>query len=55
MPPSTEGDREVLIVPGGMMPWRLGPAGDGEADEESLDERSELEIMLDDAPSEDRP
>jgi HD-GYP domain-containing protein (c-di-GMP phosphodiesterase class II) len=54
-PPSTEGDREVLIVPGGVMPWRLGPSGEGEADEESLDERSELEIMLDDAPSEDRP
>lgn len=44
-------DREVMIVPGGSMPWRVVEA---EADEDdSAESQAELEVMLDDFPFED--
>ena len=52
--PPESSDREVMIVTGGSLPWRTVDADD--ADDESSDElQSELEVMLDDFPFEEKP
>ena len=45
-------DREVMIVPGGVMPWR-DVAHDAEHDDVE-DADAELEVMLDDFPFEEK-
>jgi HD-GYP domain-containing protein (c-di-GMP phosphodiesterase class II) len=49
--PPLDGDREVMIVPAGSMPWRLAGPTDAEDDEV---EAGELEVMLDDRDTEDK-
>jgi len=52
--PPLSSDREVMIVPGGSMPWRTV---DGEVDDEddaNAELQNELEVMLDDFPFEDQ-
>jgi len=51
--PPTSNDRDVMIVPGGTMPWRMIAADEDE--ESGAEIQSELEVMLDDFPFEDRP
>lgn len=49
--PPLDGDREVMIVPAGSMPWRLAGPVDTDDDEQ---EAGELEVMLDDRDNEDK-
>ena len=51
--PPESSDREVMIVPGGSLPWRTVDADD--EDDAQSDVHSELEVMMDDFPFEDRP
>ncbi|MFT4512958.1 MAG: HD-GYP domain-containing protein (c-di-GMP phosphodiesterase class II) [Planctomycetota bacterium] len=51
--PPASSDREVMIVPGGSLPWRTV---DGDDEEDAAAElNSELEVMLDDFPFEEQP
>ncbi|MFT7536200.1 MAG: HD-GYP domain-containing protein (c-di-GMP phosphodiesterase class II) [Hyphomicrobiaceae bacterium] len=55
--PPASSDREVMIVPGGSLPWRTVD-GDDEDDsvmEQNSELNSELEVMLDDFPFEEHP
>lgn len=56
-PPAEGGDRPVMIVPAGSMPWRHADAG--AADEDGSDDADfgadELEVMLDEGNREDAP
>jgi HD-GYP domain-containing protein (c-di-GMP phosphodiesterase class II) len=53
-PPALAPDREVMIVPGGAMPWRATAAP--EADDDGDDDAAppELEVMADEPDAEDR-
>jgi HD-GYP domain-containing protein (c-di-GMP phosphodiesterase class II) len=48
-----EHDREVMIVPGGSMPWRVVET-DVDDDDDNAESQTELEVMLDDYPFEDQ-
>lgn len=51
-PPTMSADREVMIVPGGTMPWRSEAAGGAAEDDDEVDD--ELEVMLDEPNREER-
>lgn len=53
-PPSSH-DREVMIVPGGSLPWRSIGSDSEDEDSENAELQSELEVMLDDFPFEEPP
>lgn len=55
-PPSVDADREVMIVPGGALPWRAATATAASDDEEEDDELGgpELEVLLDENTREDQ-
>lgn len=55
--PPTSSDREVMIVPGGSLPWRTVENEDEEDVVNDLQNElnSELEVMLDDFPFEENP
>ena len=59
--PPASSDREVMIVPGGSLPWRtVDGDGDGDDEDEAVIELNselnrELEVMLDDFPFEEHP
>ena len=53
--PPTSDDRDVMIVPGGALPWRTVDADGDEEDDSSAELQSELEVMLDDFPFEEQP
>ena len=55
-PPAVDADREVMIVPGGTLPWRTATAnvvGDDDEDEDDLG-GPELEVLLDETKREDQ-
>lgn len=52
--PPVSTDREVMIVPGGSMPWRQVDGESEEDEDANADLQSELEVMLDDFPFEDQ-
>ena len=49
-PPSASDEGEVMIVPGGALPWRMA---DDDRDEEDGVDDGELEVMLDEPKRED--
>ncbi len=55
-PPAVDADREVMIVPGGALPWRTATANAASDDDEDEDELggAELEVLLDDTKREDQ-
>ncbi len=50
-PPTAGGETEVMIVPGGAMPWRM--AEDDSVDEDDAVDDGELEVMIDEPQRED--
>ncbi|MFY7950513.1 MAG: hypothetical protein ACOVRP_14965, partial [Gemmatimonas sp.] len=55
-PPAVDADREVMIVPGGALPWRTATTNAASDDEEDEDDLGgpELEVLLDDTQREEQ-
>jgi hypothetical protein len=51
-PPETAEDRDVMIVPGGGMPWRELPTEEEVVD---LNEPEQLEVLIDEITREEQP